>query len=215
LTVLLRPDVLEAIATGRVDLAFRRWERPRVRAGGSQRTAIGTIGFGDVRAVAREAISEAEARRAGFDGAATLLAFLDRKPAGEIYRIELGLIGPDPRVALREARPGAAELAAIRARLARLDRASRHGPWTVTTLRTIAEKPATRAADLAATLGRERLPFKLDVRKLKELGLTESLERGYRLSPRGRAVLDALSADAPPPGPPRTRPSRQRQRAGR
>jgi len=31
------------------------------------------------------------------------------------------------------------------------------------------------------------------VRKLKELGLTESLERGYRLSPRGRAVLAATT----------------------
>ena len=38
--------------------------------------------------------------------------------------------------------------------------------------------------------GRERHPFKTDVRKLKELGLTESLEVGYRLSPRGRALLD-------------------------
>jgi hypothetical protein len=36
-------------------------------------------------------------------------------------------------------------------------------------------------------MGRETLPFKRDVRKLKELGLTESLEVGYRLSPRGRA----------------------------
>jgi len=30
------------------------------------------------------------------------------------------------------------------------------------------------------------------VRKLKELGLTESLEVGYRLSPRGVAVLRAI-----------------------
>jgi hypothetical protein len=44
-----------------------------------------------------------------------------------------------------------------------------------------------RAPDLAARMGRETLPFKRDVRKLKELGLTESLEVGYRLSPRGRA----------------------------
>jgi predicted transcriptional regulator len=51
----------------------------------------------------------------------------------------------------------------------------------------IAERPATRAPDLAASLGRETAPFKADVRKLKELGLTESLEVGYRLSPRGRA----------------------------
>jgi ribosomal protein S19E (S16A) len=40
--------------------------------------------------------------------------------------------------------------------------------------------------------GRERHPFKTDVRKLKELGLTESLEVGYRLSPRGQALLERL-----------------------
>jgi hypothetical protein len=84
------------------------------------------------------------------------------------------------------------ELARIRARLARLDRASRHGPWTVTVLRLIAARPGVRAADLAASLGRETQPFKADVRKLKQLGLTESLDVGYRLSPRGRAVLERL-----------------------
>ncbi len=54
-------------------------------------------------------------------------------------------------------------------------------------LELIAENPGVRAPDLAARMGRETLPFKRDVRKLKELGLTESLEVGYRLSPRGRA----------------------------
>ena len=54
----------------------------------------------------------------------------------------------------------------------------------------IARRPATRAPDLAAELARDTAPFKADVRKLKELGLTESLERGYRLSPRGRAYRD-------------------------
>jgi len=41
---------------------------------------------------------------------------------------------------------------------------------------------------LADRLGREKLAFKRDVRTLKELGLTHSLEVGYELSPRGRAV---------------------------
>jgi ribosomal protein S19E (S16A) len=31
------------------------------------------------------------------------------------------------------------------------------------------------------------------VRKLKELGLTESLSPGYRLSPRGRKVLERIA----------------------
>jgi hypothetical protein len=46
-----------------------------------------------------------------------------------------------------------------------------------------------RAGDLADDLGRERLDVKLDVRKLKALGLTISLGVGYRLSPRGEAYL--------------------------
>ena len=53
----------------------------------------------------------------------------------------------------------------------------------------IAARPAVRAGDLADELGRERLSFKTDVRKLKALGLTESLEVGYRISPRGQAWL--------------------------
>ena len=52
---------------------------------------------------------------------------------------------------------------------------------------------AARAADLAAWFGRETQPFKTDVRKLKNLGLTESLEVGYRLSPRGEAYLGGES----------------------
>ncbi|HJW62866.1 MAG TPA: hypothetical protein VJ849_05160, partial [Actinomycetes bacterium] len=58
--------------------------------------------------------------------------------------------------------------------------------------RLIGDQPGVRAGDLAGQRGRERHPFKTDVRKLKELGLTESLEVGYRLSPRGRALLSRL-----------------------
>ena len=47
-----------------------------------------------------------------------------------------------------------------------------------------------RAGDLASALGYETAWFKTNVRKLKALGLTESLEVGYRLSPRGRAFLE-------------------------
>jgi hypothetical protein len=83
----------------------------------------------------------------------------------------------------------AEERAELTKRLDRLDRASRIGPWTTTVLDLIAANPGTRAPDLAARLDRETLPFKRDVRKLKELGLTESLPVGYRLSPRGEAYL--------------------------
>ena len=81
------------------------------------------------------------------------------------------------------------ERARLLRRLRRLDQAARHGPWTRATLASIDRRPATRAAELAEELGRETLPFKRDVRKLKELGLTESLDSGYRLSPRARALI--------------------------
>jgi predicted transcriptional regulator len=73
-----------------------------------------------------------------------------------------------------------------------MDRARPAGPWTLAVLRMIQDQPAVRAPDLAAQLGRETRPFKADVRKLKELGLTESLDIGYRLSPRGEAFLASV-----------------------
>lgn len=63
------------------------------------------------------------------------------------------------------------------------------------TLALIEAAPATRAADLAAGVGRDTPSFKRDVRKLKELGLTESLEVGYRLSPRGQALVRGPERD--------------------
>jgi hypothetical protein len=181
------------LADGSVDLAFRRWRRAGVKAGGTQLTPAGLLAIDSVDVVDVGDISEADARRAGHRDRAELLAELGRHPDGTLYRIAFHRAGADPRVALREdADVSEHDLARIRARLTRLDRASSHGPWTEAVLRLIAAHPAVRAGDLAASLGRETQPFKTDVRKLKQLGLTESLDVGYRLSPRGRAVLARL-----------------------
>jgi len=113
-----------------------------------------------------------------------------------LYRIEFHRApGGDPRAELAaDAELDQADVVAISTRLDRLDRASRHGPWTRTTLELIRDRPATRAADLAASVDREMQPFKIDVRKLKNLGLTESLDIGYRLSPRGGAYLASTTS---------------------
>jgi hypothetical protein len=185
--MLFRPADLAAIAAGDVTVALRRWKRPMAKSGGSQKTPAGVIAFDAVERV--DDITPEDARRAGFADPEAAWAML-RGREGDLYRITLRLAGPDPRVALREdASLDAAAREEIAARLARLDRASSHGAWTEATLRAIEHAPGVRAADLAEQLGRERLPFKADVRKLKALGLTESLEVGYRLSPRGRAYL--------------------------
>jgi hypothetical protein len=178
---------------GSVTLAFRRWRRPGVKAGGTQLTPVGVLAIDAVEPVEVTDIAEGDARQAGYRDRDELLAELARHPDGTLYRIAFHHAGADPRVALREdAEVSDDQLAAIRARLGRLDRASSHGPWTEAVLRLIAARPGVRAADLAASLGRETQPFKTDVRKLKALGLTESLAVGYRLSPRGRTVLDRL-----------------------
>lgn len=184
------------LADGSITLAFRRWRKPAAKAGGRQRTPVGELAIDAVDPVKIEDVTEADALASGYRDRAELLGELARygHQDGTIYRIALHLAGPDPRVALRkQAEVADDDWEAISARLTRLDRASRHGPWTATVLRLISERPAVRAPDLAASLGRETQPFKTDVRKLKEMGLTESLEVGYRLSPRGHAVLARLT----------------------
>jgi hypothetical protein len=177
--VLFRRRQLDEIAAGTVTLAFRRWERARVKPGTRLRTAVGVVAVEAVDEV--EDVSEAEARRAGVASRAEAMA--QQRP-GRLYRIELRFDGPDPRIALRAGEPTPEDLR----------RLERMGPWAYEVLRAIAERPGVRAADLAAEFGREKRPFKADVRKLKELGLTESLPTGYRLSPRGRAALESPRA---------------------
>lgn len=185
--MLFKAPVLAAIAEGRVSLAFRRWRKPTVRAGGALTTPVGVLAIDRVEVVEADSVTDAEARAAGFASRAALLAGLAGE--GALHRIAFRLAGEDPRRAMRQDASGAA-LDEVAAKLARMDA---RGPWTLQVLRLISDNPGVRAPDLAARLGRETLPFKADVRKLKGLGLTESLEVGYRLSPRGRAVLDRAS----------------------
>jgi hypothetical protein len=189
--VRIRPDELRAIQAGDLDLAFRRWERPRVVVGTLMRTAVGLIEVTSVDPVEADDLDERDARRAGAASVEALRAGLAARPDQPAWRVGLRFAGPDPRVALRESVPDAAEVETIRARLDRLDRASKIGPWTRTALDLIDRNPGRRAPDLAAQVGRPTAEFKTDVRKLKELGLTESLDIGYRLSPRGATVVDA------------------------
>ncbi|MGZ6907928.1 MAG: hypothetical protein ACXVJ7_09690 [Acidimicrobiia bacterium] len=186
---------LEQIRQGSIDLAFRRWARPTVKTGGTLRTAIGLLRIDAVDAVELDAVTDRQARRAGFADVHALVTELDRHRDGQLYRIRFHLEGDDPRIALREsAALTTADVASITTRLDRMDRASSHGPWTRHYLRIVAAHPGRRAPDLATMVGRETQPFKTDVRKLTNLGLTVSLRVGYELSPRGQAYLDATAS---------------------
>jgi hypothetical protein len=194
--MLFPPTTIEAIAAGRVTLAFRRWERPRVKPGSMIRNARGVVEIVSVEEV--DEISAADALAAGFDDVAKLRALVDKKRgrsskdgATRLFRVGVRFGGEDPRRALRAAADlSAAEFAGLRGRLDRMDAAADE-PWTRTYLRLIAAHPAIVSTDLAAAAGIDRPAFKLRVRRLKNLGLTESLEVGYRISPRGTAFLAA------------------------
>jgi hypothetical protein len=186
--VLIPQRFWAGLIDGSITLAFRRWDAPRVKAGSQMHSPVGVLAVDDVEVVDRTSVSAADAIAAGYNSLDELRKELDRRGPGPVYRIVLRRVGPDPREALRAAADlSDAEVAHIRARLDRLDRASSHGPWTDAVLAVIAERPGVRAPDLADSFGLETQPFKVDVRKLKALGLTESLKVGYRISPRGEA----------------------------
>lgn len=192
--MLLPPKVAHGVADGTVTLAFRRWPKPDVKVGSQFRTVAGVVRVEEVAVVDPAAITDAEAALAGHPSADALRRRLRDDESLPTYRVVLAYAGPDPRVALRESADlGDEDVAEIDRRLERLDRASSHGPWTMATLALIGRRPHTRAPDLAAEVGRERDPFKIDVRKLKNLGLTQSFDVGYDLSPRGRAYLARTS----------------------
>ena len=184
----------QPIADGAVTMAFRRWKSQQVIAGRRYRTAAGIIEVDEVGTIEASEIDDDEARAAGHPDAAALLADLPEREGLPLYRVRFHLVNePDPRSLLAESdQLDEEEVAQISRRLDRLDRASSHGPWTREVLRAISENPGRRAPDIAEWFDRETQPFKTDVRKLKNMGLTVSLRVGYRLSPRGEALLKHL-----------------------
>ncbi len=181
----------EPIRRGVITVTFRHWKHPQARTGGIYRLfSGGFIEATEVEVVAPGDVDDADAIAAGFDSAQELLEdFVGFE--GDLYRVAFryrdDVQDERARLAADDAIT-AEDRAAIDDRLAKMDGGGR-GPWTRDVLRLIAEHDGTRAADLAERLGRDVPHFKSDVRRLKSLGLTESLEVGYRLSPRGRAFL--------------------------
>jgi hypothetical protein len=187
--VLLNRDTAEGIANGSITLVLRRWDAPRAKPGGTQRTVAGTIRIDDVTEYPGSyRVTAAQARAAGYPDAKSAQTELDRRPARHTYLIAVSYLAPDERPDLAaDDQLTAADVEAITARLNRWDAATE--PWTRPYLAMIGANEAVRAPDLAARVGLDVPRFKRRVRQLKGLGLTISLDVGYRLSPRGRAYL--------------------------
>jgi hypothetical protein len=257
--MLLPNRVAQGVRDGALTLAFRRWEQPRVKVGGTQLTSAGIVRFDAIEEVfGPSELTAEDATAAGFPDVAALRrqlypaalrdaagSFLAASSSGtdhgavpeqrsgepraegslavpeersgelanpnasrraapqrqgpraskggdHVYRVHLSWVEEDPRLALRDAIPDTDDLATLAAAVAKLDASKRTGPWTRRILDWIRENPGVISTELAALLGREVAPMKADIRRLKALGLTESLRVGYRLSARGVAYLESL-----------------------
>ena len=183
---MLFPNALhDGLRDGSITLTVRRWTRPQAKVGGRYKTGGGLLEVTAMDRVPASAITDGDARRCGSVDRGSLFAAIGVESEDDlVYRIELRRVGEvpvDPLPLDADLTPD--DVADLTRRLDRM------GDWALETLRLIEAPPARRAGDLADLVGRERLPFKTDVRKLKRLRLTESLDVGYRLSPRGEAYL--------------------------
>lgn len=194
--MLIKHQVLERIADGTVTLAFRRWKRPTVKTGGQLRTSIGVLAIDAVTIIDVDEITEEDAQKAGYSSRSELLKTLDSNGEGKTYRIKLHFVGQDPREMLKEQiNLSDDELAKVQKTLTQLDLKSQDGAWTMTVLHLIRQHPGMRATELAALAHLNTQVLKVKVRKLKEMGLTESITRGgYKLSPRGCEILNRFDS---------------------
>lgn len=183
----------EGLHDGTITVAFRRWQRRQVAAGGRYRTGAGIVEAIAVDVIDPAAITDSDAVRAGYVSAGAARADLRGSVAGSVFRVEFRVVDePDPRTVLGQRdRLDADERAALDARLARMGQRWAGGPTPHEILRQIGEHPGVVSTELAAAAGCERPEYKRRVRLLKEAGLTLSREVGYELSPRGRAYLVA------------------------
>lgn len=192
--MLFKQKDLALIKSGEIQLAFRKWKGVRAKEGSLIKTSIGELKILSVDEVEENEISEQDAKAAGYQSKETLLEILRKREEGLIYKIALVYHGEDPRIALRNQEEfSTEEFEELKKKLEKMDARSKSGAWTLKVLRAIQENPELRAADLAKLTGREKDWLKPNIRKLKNLGLTISLEIGYRISNRGEAYLKRLN----------------------
>ena len=183
-------DSHEAVATGQITVTLRLWKRLHAKVGGQYTVGSVVIEVDAIEMIPFHAVTKRDMKLAG---ASTKDALRERAAhAGPIdddtlvYRIEFHVVGAKPT---EVAAPFDDEhVALVNTKLDAMDARSKTGAWTRATLRLIGENEGMVSTDLAAQMQRPRMEFKADVRKLKALGFTESLEVGYRLTPLGRRI---------------------------
>jgi len=190
--MLFKSRFLKLIADGEVRIAFRKWTKPTIKQGGTLLTPVGKLRIQSLKIIEESRITKTKLYAAGYESMHELAKELEFKSAGQIYEIHFELEA-DPRIKLRKKKEiSEAEFAELSAKLQRLDRSDKAPNWTRRILEEVKSQPGQQAAAYAAVLGYEKEWFKLNIRKLKNLGLTISLPNGYEISPRGHEYLRLL-----------------------
>ena len=91
--MLIKLEVLEKIRSGEITLQFRRWRRRTVKPGGTLKTKVGVLQIGAITPISAEAVTEEDARRAGFADTAEFLRWLGTMKPGDLDRIEVSYKG--------------------------------------------------------------------------------------------------------------------------
>ena len=182
--MLFSADAWPGLASGAITVTFRTWRRPQAKVGSIHRVGRDRIPLhvDQVARVAVASLTDDDAHRAGEEDLAALRRRLGPVDDGTVWRIEFHRVDPPP------AREPLDEDVVLR-------RLERMGPWAQQYLRLIRDQPAVVSTALAEQAGEERMKFKSNVRRLKALGLTQSLDVGYRLTPLGEAALRSPTDD--------------------
>ncbi|SFB86356.1 hypothetical protein SAMN05421747_101577 [Parapedobacter composti] len=191
--MLFRGAHLQGIKSGEITMAFRKWQKVSVKSGSLLHTSVGLLEIGKIEAVNENDITDKDAVQAGFVDKKQLLKSFNHNSTGTIFKISVRYHAEDPRIKLRE-QTGLSEqqFEDLKDRLERLDRYSKQGYWTQKVLLTIKNNPNLHAIGVAELTGFEKEWLKLNIRKLKNLGLTISHNIGYEISPLGSEYLSKL-----------------------
>jgi hypothetical protein len=195
--MLFTQDAVDGLRDGSITVTFRTWAKPQAKPGGTYRTWGLLLHVDDVARVDPASITNDDARRSGAlsaDDLRTRLTAAAHWDVRDVWRVEFRCLGPDDRLGRQVAAWTPQLHEDLKRKLARMDQSNRHGSWTHRTLALISMHPGVVSTALASAVQQERPTFKLNVRKLKELGLTQSLEVGYQLTPLGVSYLSALGS---------------------
>ncbi len=184
---------LKGIKSGEITLAFRKWHKASVKIGSLVHTSVGLIKIGDIQVVNENDITDQDAVMAGYHDKPQLLKSFGNNNEGNVYKITVIYHSADPRIKLREQTDlSEDQFHELKNKVDKLDRYSKQGNWTNKILLAIKENPNLHAIGIAKLTGFEKEWLKLNIRKLKNLGLTISQPVGYEISPLGNEYLNRL-----------------------